>query len=401
VSRPLLPLQEALDALLAAAPPPADIVELALSEAAGHVLARDMIAEVDVPPADNSAMDGYAVRGADAGRALPVVLQAAAGDPAGQLAPGTAARIFTGAVVPRGADAVVMQEDCERQGDSVRLPAVIRPGQHIRRRGEDTASGSLLLSAGRRLQPQDLGLLASQGLASVPVYRPLRVALLSTGSELRDPGTGLLPAGAIYNSNRPMLAAMLEQAGCVVEDRGIVVDSAAATRKALQAAAGADLILSSGGVSVGDADHVREQVAALGEIALWRIAIKPGKPFAFGRVGATPFIGVPGNPASAFVTFALLARPFIRRMQGARQEVLPRLCARADFAVDQAGTRTEFLRASLQQRADGLWVTPFPNQSSGVLRSLCASDALVEIPLGETVAPGDQVALLLLQHLLT
>jgi molybdopterin molybdotransferase len=395
-----MPLEEALAALLASAPPPPGVESVSLASSPGRILAEDVQASLDVPPADNSAMDGYAVRVADAGRSVPVALTAAAGDPPTRLPPGSAARIFTGAVLPDGAEAVVMQEDCRRSGDVVQLPGQVATGQHIRRRGEDTLAGSPLLGAGRRLRPQDLGLLASQGQAEAPVYRPLRVALLSTGSELLEPGEGALAPGAIFNSNRPMLAALLAALGCEVLDLGNVIDDADATGRALERGQTADLIVSSGGVSVGEADHVRTQVSRLGELALWRIAIKPGKPFAFGRVHGTPFLGLPGNPTSAFVTFLLLARPFIAEMQGRRDAAPSPVPLRADFSLARPGTRTEFLRARRAWREDGIWAMPYENQSSGVLRSVCVSDVLVEVPQGATVARGDLLRALVIDELL-
>ena len=396
----LLPLRTALERLMAAAPPPPATERVALADALHRVLAGAHCAAIDVPPGDNSAMDGYALRAGDAGCQLPVVQRIAAGDTPQILPPGTAARIFTGALVPVGADAVVLQEDCERSGDMVRVPGEIDVGQHIRRRGQDMRAGETLLSAGRELRPQDLGLLASQGLAAIDVYRPLRVALLSTGSELKEAGTGPLAEGQIYNSNRPMLKALLQGLGCEVVDHGIVADSALATAEALTAAAQADVIVSSGGVSVGEADYVRDQVAAQGAIDVWRIAIKPGKPFAFGRVGTTPFIGLPGNPSSAFVTFVLLARPFIHLAQGRAAQPVNTLPARAEFAVEQPGVRQEFLRATVSLRDGELWAASYANQSSGVLSSLSASNALAVVPVGETVARGDRVDIMLLDELL-
>lgn len=412
----LQPLEDALAALLAAVPSPRplEIEHRALPDALGQVLASEQRARIDVPPADNSAMDGYAVRAADAGLVLPVVQRIAAGDTPVEHLRKTAARIFTGAWLPPGADAVVMQEDCRRvpggsEDDApagrvdeyVQLPVTITTGQHVRSRGQDTAAGDLLMEAGRCLRAQDLGLLAAQGIDGVPVYRPLRVALLSTGSELREPGSGPLPTGAIYNSNRPMLAALLSQAGCEVLDLGIVADSAEATGAALERAAqGADVVLSSGGVSVGEADHVREQVALRGAIDLWRIAIKPGKPFAFGRVGDTPFLGLPGNPASAFVTFLLLARPYLLAMRGVTDVTPWSVPVRAAFSIDQPGTRTEFMRARLAMREGESWAEPYANQSSGVLRSLCDSDALVRVERGTTVSPGDRLTALPLAQFL-
>ncbi|WP_439106658.1 molybdopterin molybdotransferase MoeA [Congregibacter sp.] len=399
--RPLLPLKDALQQLLSGAAPCLDVEHVPLGGALGRVLASDQHAVVDVPPADNSAMDGYALRSSDQGRQLPVSARIAAGDVVHELALDSVARIFTGAEIPQGADAVVMQEDVHLTGDNVELPESVSAGQHIRGKGQDTRAGDLLLHRGRRIRPQDMGLLASQGIAQVPVFNRLKVALLSTGNELREPGSGPLSPGAIYNSNRPMLLGLLTALGCDVLDLGIVRDTPDATREALhQASQNADLILSSGGVSVGEADHVRDAVSALGEIALWRIAIKPGKPFAFGRVASTPFLGVPGNPSSAFVTFLLLARPYIYSLQG-RDHVLPAaLTARADFSVSRPGSRQEFLRVTTSQKDGEIWASPYANQSSGVLSSVSASDALAIVPIDELIERGQSIQVLRLDDLL-
>lgn len=396
---PLKSLDDALAALLPAARAVTSAETLSLDDARGRVLASTVNALRDVPPADNSAMDGFAVRCDDAGRTVPVSQRVAAGDNPAALEAGKAARIFTGGVIPAGADAVVLQEDCQYDDERVELPGAINRGQHIRRRGQDTHCGAPLLPGGRRLRPQDLGLLASQGIDRVEVLIPLEVALLSSGSELVEAGAGELAPGQIFNSNRPMLSAMLQALGCRVLDLGIVPDTPEATAEALVRAAQADLVISSGGVSVGEADHVRDQVARLGSIDLWRVAIKPGKPFAFGRVGETAFLGLPGNPSSAFVTFVLLARPFIAAMQGRVDHPTSPCPVRADFSAD-AGGRTEFLRASLELRDGELWATPFANQSSGVLSSVCESDALVIVPRGETVRRGARIDALRLDELL-
>lgn len=394
-------LDEALENLLDGVSPAAGTETVTLISALGRILADDLHAQLDVPPWDNSAMDGYAVCAADAGHCLPVSQRVAAGAGPGGLKQGTVARIFTGAPLPPGADAIVMQEDVTLDDDgTVRLPAIISPGAHIRRRGQDCRRGERLLGAGRRLRPQDLGLIASQGLAQVSVRRRLDVALLSTGSELREPGSGELDPAAIFNSNRPMLASMLRQLGCEVLDLGIVEDSPEATRDALLRGASADLVVSSGGVSVGEADHVRDAVAELGEIDLWRVAIKPGKPFAKGRIGATPFLGLPGNPSSAFVTFLLLARPFVHALQGRREPGFAALPAYCDFSVPRAGSRREFLRVATRLDGGRLWATPYGNQSSGVLTSVSASDALAIVPEGRTLERGDAITILALDRLL-
>jgi len=407
MSRGLLPLAEARKQLLAGVSTLPGREVIPLGDALGRILAGAQVAVLDMPPWDNSAMDGYAVRREDAGRELPVAARFAAGDAPGRLADNTVARIFTGAPLPDGADAVVMQEDVAAGATGVSLPSVIEAGQHVRPRGQECRRGEQLLAAGRRLRPQDIGLLASQGLASVSVVARLRVALLSTGSELLEPGRTLVP-GAIYNSNRAMLLALLNGLGCSIRDYGNVEDDASRTRSALaEAAEHADLVLSSGGVSVGDADYVRAAVEELGALQLWRIAIKPGKPFSHGDIAGTPFIGLPGNPASAFVTFMLLALPWIERRQGCSEQ-RPRFFASADFDHRRPGTREEFVRVRLRtepadekvdsvdvpEDAPRLWATLYPNQSSGILRSVVGSDALARIPAGSTVDRGDLLEVL-------
>lgn len=398
----LLPLAEALGRILADARPAASVVELPLIDALGRVLGEDVRSPVAVPGVDNSAMDGYALRAADAGSPLPVSQRITAGGGAVPLAPGTAARIFTGAPVPPGADAVVMQEDCCEEGGRVRVTGTVAAGQNIRPRGQDITEGAVVFSAGRILRPQDLGLLASVGCATVRVFRPLRVAVLSTGDELVEPGRAPLQPGQAYNSNRFTLAGLLRALGLELVDGGIVADDAEATAAALRAAAGgADCVITSGGVSVGEEDHVKAQVQRLGRLDLWKLAIKPGKPLAFGRIGDTPFIGLPGNPTSVFVTFCLIARPFLLRLQGAADGELapPGLKVRAAFAVDRPGSRQEYLRVTVVDSGDGPQAHRFPNQSSGVLSSVSYSNALAVIPAGATVAPGEAVDVLLLDTL--
>jgi molybdopterin molybdotransferase len=293
-----------------------------------------------------------------------------------------------------------MQEGCDAEGDTVSISGAVGVGQHIRRRGQDIAAGDTILSAGRRLRPQDLGLAASVGVAAVDVYRPLRVAILSTGDELLEPGAGTPGPGQLYNSNRYTLSGLLDGLGMTVVDGGIVPDDPRATRAALsRAAEQADVIVSSGGVSVGEEDHVKAAVETLGELALWKLAIKPGKPLAFGRVGETPFLGLPGNPSSVFVTFCLVARPFLLKRQGASDPVPVSLSARAAFTVDRPGSRQEYLRATVSMAADGPRVTAFPNQSSGVLSSVSHSNALAVVPPGTMIAEGDPVEVLLLDLL--
>ena len=410
---PLKPLDTALAELLAQATllPGADTV--ATFDADGRVLLHSATSPLQVPPQDNSAMDGYALRCADVaapGAVLPVSQRIAAGSAAAPLQPGTAARIFTGAPVPPGADAVLMQEDCEALEDGrVRANAVPQSGQWIRRAGEDITQGAVVLNAGTRLSPAELGLAASIGLAQLQVARRPRVALFSTGDELVMPGDvppAQMRPGAIYNSNRFFLRAMLLRLGCEVTDLGIVPDQREATIAALRSASsGHDLILTSGGVSVGEEDHIKPAVEALGELVLWQIAMKPGKPFAYGRIqrgegteGSAHFMGLPGNPVSSFLTFALLVRPFLLRLQGV-QDVAPKTVAvRADFTQPKADKRREFLRVryNAQGGLDG-----FANQSSGVLTSAVWGDGVVDNPAGQTIAPGDTVRFIPFAQLLS
>ena len=402
---PLKPLATALDELLAHAVPLAAFESISTFDADGRVLAHDLVSALQVPSFDNSAMDGYALRAADvpaAGAVLPVSQRIAAGAVGAPLDAGTAARIFTGAPVPAGADVVVMQEECSAQDDdSVRINAVVQPGQNIRRAGEDIAQGSSIIAAGTRLTPAELGLAASIGCAQLQVAKRPRVALFSTGDELVMPGDVApqdLPAGSIYNSNRFFLRAMLQRLGCEVVDKGIVPDSYDATVAALQsAAADCDLVLTSGGVSVGEEDHVKPAVQALGSLDLWAIAIKPGKPFAYGKVGKAHFIGLPGNPVSSFVTFALLVRPFVLRLQGVCNVAPQAVAMRADFDWPRADKRQEFLRVRINAQGG---LDRFANQSSGVLTSVVWGDGLVDNPAGSTIAKGDWVRFMPLAQLL-
>lgn len=396
---PLKPLDDALAALLACATPLPHWEAVATLDADGRILAHDVASSLQVPPYDNSAMDGYALCCADAtafGAVLPVSQRIAAGSVGQPLQRGTVARIFTGAPIPVGADAVLMQEDTQVQADgSIRLNTAPQPGQCIRRAGEDISQGSVVLTQGTRLTPAALGLAASIGLATVPVVRRPRVALFSTGDELVMPGDVApenLPLGAIYNSNRFFLNALLRRLGCEVTDLGTVPDEREATLDALQrASATHDLIVTSGGVSVGEEDHVKPAVQALGQLDLWQIAIKPGKPFAYGRVGNAHFMGLPGNPVASFVTFLVLVRPFLLRLQGIQDTAPVSVQLRADFVRSKADKRQEFLRA--RRNATG-GVELFPHQGSGVLTSVVWSDGLVDIPAGKTIAYGDTVRFL-------
>ncbi|HRO81963.1 MAG TPA: molybdopterin molybdotransferase MoeA [Alicycliphilus denitrificans] len=404
---PLKPLDDALADLLAQAAPLAGTDTVGTFDADGRVLAQPAVSPLQVPPQDNSSMDGYAVRRADimaAGVELPVAQRIAAGGCGTPLAAGTAARIFTGAPVPEGADAIVMQEDCESLdgGARVRVNAVPAAGQWIRRAGEDIALGAQVLAAGTRLTPAELGLAASIGLASLQVARRPRVALFSTGDELVMPGEvppAQMKPGAIYNSNRFFLRAMLLRLGCEVSDLGIVPDRREATVAALrEAAQDNDLILTSGGVSVGEEDHIKPAVESLGRLDLWQIAMKPGKPFAYGRIGGAHFMGLPGNPVSSFVTFGLLVRPFLLRLQGVRDVAPKAIAASAGFDWPRADKRREFLR--VRHAADGT-LELFANQSSGVLTSAAWADGVVDNPAGQTIARGDRVRFLPFVELLS
>jgi molybdopterin molybdotransferase len=402
--KPMLSAAEALDILLAAAWPIAEIENVPTLEANGRVLAATQASQLDVPPMDNTQMDGYAVRATDcAGGAarLKVSQRIPAGYVGQPLQPGTAARIFTGAMIPQGADAVVMQEQCEADGDTVIVRHTPQAGEWIRRAGEDIRAGSTILTAGTRLRAQEIGLAASVGLASLPVVRKPRVAVFFTGDELAMPGEALKP-GAIYNSNRFTLRGLLENLGCEITDYGIVPDSLEATRATLRRAAGGhDLIITSGGVSVGEEDHIRPAVEAEGRLNMWQIAIKPGKPLAFGEIdragGAAFFLGLPGNPVSSFVTFLLFVRPFILRLQGMAGVAPKAYAMRADFTLPKADRRNEFLRARIN--ADG-GLDLFPNQSSAVLTSTVWGDGLVDNPAGRTIALGDTVRFIPFSELL-
>ena len=392
----MLTLDDALSRLLGAVSPLSEIQTLSTFDALGRVLRQDVRSTLDVPPQDNTSMDGYALRCADvpaAGVLLPVTQRIPAGVVGQPLQPGSAARIFTGAQVPSGADAIVMQELCEAVGDAVRVNAVPIVGQWIRRRGEDVLRDSVVLPSGTRLTPQALGLAATVGAATLQVTRRPRVALFSTGDELVMPGEPLKP-GAIYNSNRFTLRAAIQAMGCECTDLGIVPDQLDATRDALRRAArGNDLIVTSGGVSVGEEDHLRPAVQAEGRIELWQIAIKPGKPLAFGEVrradgSAAHIVGLPGNPVSSFITFLLMVRPLLLRLQGCSALAPRRTRIRADFDWPKADKRREFLRA---RRNDAGGLDLFPNQSSGVLTSAVWGDGVIDNPSDHAIARGEMV----------
>lgn len=379
----LMDADEARATLIGAAQPLTAVENVTLADAAGRVLAEDARSPLDVPGYDNSAMDGYAVRTADfadAGATLRVAQRIPAGQTGVALAAGTAARIFTGAPVPPQADAVVMQEECAAEDGKVSIARRVRPGENIRPRANDVKTGETVLTAGTLLSPQAVGLLASLGIASVPVRRQLRVAVFSTGDEIIEPGETLAP-GQIYNSNRYTLISALQRAGCEVLDLGRVEDTFDATRAALIDASGkADLILTSGGVSVGEEDHIRNAVESEGRINLWRVRMKPGKPLAFGLVRETPFIGLPGNPVSAFVTFCLFAMPFIRRAQGRADSFPTGRLVQLGQDWPKARPRREYIRVRLRPGADGQAVAEaFPRQGSDVLTSTVWADGVLEV----------------------
>ena len=392
----LLSVDEALAFLLAGARPVVETEQVPTLAAGGRVLAEAQHSTLNVPSLDNTSMDGYAVYTADcaSGAArLPVTQRIAAGSVPQPLARGSAARIFTGAPIPAGADAVVMQEHCTQEGDSVIVNHRPEPGEWVRRTGEDIRAGSEILAAGTKLRPQDCGLAASVGIAALPLYRRLKVAAFFTGDELVMPGEPL-PPGRIYNSNRYTLNGLLQLLGCEVTDYGIVPDRLEATRAVLREAAAAnDLIVTSGGVSVGEEDHVKPAVEAEGKLNMWKIAVKPGRPLAFGEIGAgaarrAHFIGLPGNPVSSFVTFLVFVRPFILRCQGVAKVQARAYPLRADFDWVKPDTRREFLRVKLNA---GGGLELFANQSSAVLTSAVWGDGLVDNPARQPIRRGDTV----------
>ena len=395
-----MPLDEAVASLLAKAAPAVGTESVRTFEADGRVLAQDVVSALTVPPRDNSAMDGYAVRAADCATAdsvLQVTQRIPAGTVGSALAAGTAARIFTGAQIPEGADAIVMQEDTSalpQEGGlgSVCINVAPDAGQWIRRAGEDVAAGDVVLARGERLTPAALGLAASVGFDRLTVAKRPRVALLSTGDELVMPGEVApesMKAGSIYNSNRFFMRALLHRLGCEVNDLGIVPDRRDATIDALRtAAANNDLIITTGGVSVGEEDHIKAAIQALGELQLWSLSMKPGKPFAYGNINGTHITGLPGNPVSSFMTFLLLVRPFILTLQGAARVAVESVAMRSDFDWPRPDRRREFLRA--RRNADG-GLDLFANQSSGVLTSAVWGDGVVDTPAGQPINKGDTV----------
>ena len=395
-------VEEALEQLLQSAGITVGTQRVALSEALGRVLACDLLSSVDVPPAANSAMDGYCLRYEDfkAGTQYQVSQRIPAGTAPQPLQSGTLARIFTGAELPANADTVVMQEDVTATEAGVVINTFVKQGQNVRPMGQDIRQGQVALAKGSRIRPQEMGLLASVGVAEVEVYAPLRVAILSTGDELVEPGNPLQP-GQIYNSNRYTLIGLLKGLGMDILDLGIVPDDLEQTESAfIRAAAEADVIISSGGVSVGEEDHIRVMLEKLGQLAFWKLAIKPGKPFAFGSIMETPFVGLPGNPAAVFVTFALLVRPWLLKMQGATQYLAQEVMVPAAFSTRKAGGRQDYLRARLVASESGNKVEIYPNQSSGMLSSASWGNGFAVIPPGEVVVEGDPVRFLLFDTVL-
>ena len=400
----LIPYEDAVEQLVAAAAPLKGRLSVGLREALGCVLAKPVVSTIDVPGWDYSAMDGYAVRAADCGAqgiTLPVSQRVPAGASPLPLEAGTAARIFTGAPIPEGADSVVMQEVCEPADGAVSIQAQVEEGGNIRRRGEDISAGKVVVAGGTRLLPQHLGLAASVGVAELVVCRRPRVALFASGDELVMPGQPL-SAGKIYNSNLFTATALLQALGCDVVDLGIVEDTLEATKEALRRGAQeADLVFASGGVSVGEEDHVKPAVEALGSLDMWKIAIRPGKPVAFGHVDGTPFIGSPGNPVSLFVTFLLFVRPFILRMQGRDDWRAGAMQVKADFDWPRPDKRREFHRARLAFDEAGVGrLSVHPSRSSGVLSSVTWANGLAVIPEGRVLRRGDDIAFLPFSELL-
>jgi molybdopterin molybdotransferase len=399
MNKGLLSVGEALARLLAGAAPVSDVEEVPALEASGRILARPQRSTMDVPPMDNSSMDGYAVRSSDleGNDKLRVSQKIMAGSVGKPLEPGTAARIFTGAPMPPGADAVVVQEETEAVDDVVLFKKKPKPSDWVRYVGSDIRKGSEILAAGKRLLPQDTGLAASVGIKALPVFRKVRLGLFFTGDELVMPGEPLAP-GRIYNSNRFTLRGLAHAFDCEVRDYGIVPDSLEATREVLRRAAKeCDLIVTSGGVSVGEADYVKPAVEAEGRLLMWRIAMKPGRPLAFGQIGDAAFIGLPGNPVSSFVTFLIFVRPFLLRTQGVRHVEPKVIAARADFDWPEPDARQEFLRAKWNAQG-GLDL--YPTQDSAVLTSTAWADGLIDNPAAHAIRKGDEVRFLAYSELL-
>ena len=406
IDAPPLSVKDALHLMLQHAPAAKAVESVKCIDANGRVLARDQVADRDVPDHDNSAMDGYAVRAQDIGpverRWFPVQERIPAGRPGGELAPGSAARIFTGAPIPVGADAVVKQELCGLRGGQVGIRPTVRVGENIRPRGEDFRRGTAVLQRGMQLRPPEIALAAALGLTELPVFRKPRVAVLSTGSEVVEPGSHPRE-GQIFDANRYALITLVKAIGCEAVDCGHLSDNLEQTCQGILAASsGVDLIISTGGISVGDEDHVRRAIEREGQLHLWRVAIKPGKPVAFGTVGDTLIFGLPGNPIAAFVTFLVLVRPFLKRMLGLETTRQEGLRIAAEFTAAPAPYRRRFLRARIGNDASGApQVTLHEKQGSAILTTLSWADGLVEIPEGETVEAGQMVTYLPFSELLS
>ena len=393
----MLSVEDAIASLLQHAEPITETEQVDLIDAANRVLATNISSTIDVPGFDNSAMDGYAFSSSDMERAqaegLEITQRIPAGTTGTPLQPGSAARIFTGAPVPEGVDTVAMQEICRIENNRMVLEKPVAAGANIRPRGNDIGTGDTILESGSVLRAAQLGLAASVGVGSVDVYRTLKIAIFSTGDELVQPGIPLA-AGQIYNSNRYQMHGLLQAQGCEVIDLGTVPDTFEATRQALLAGQEqADMVLTSGGVSVGEEDHVKAALESVGELSLWRIRMKPGKPLAFGKIGATPFIGLPGNPVSAFVTFLLFARPYLQLMQGRTTAEPLSYPVQAGFSY-HAKHRREYVRVRLRQDAETLIAESFARQGSDVMRSVAWSDGLVEVAEDSNIEPGDTVRFL-------
>ena len=404
---PLLPIADMERLIIARVTPVAEVEEIPLTEALGRVVAADMTAAEDLPPFDNSAVDGFAVRHADLAAAgdtrLIIAERVMAGHAAAHpLAPREAIRIFTGAPMPVGADTVFMQEDCRVDGNAVILPPGLERGANSRYAGEDLRKGAIMLPAGKKLAAADLALAAAQGTTRLPVRRRLRVAVFSTGDEVVEPGAAR-PVAAIYDANRHLLRGLLDKFGAVVTDLGILRDDPAALQTAIAAAAADhDLVITSGGVSTGEADHVRAAIERIGRLVFWRVAIKPGRPVAMGVVPGGPpghaaaFAGLPGNPAAVYVTFVRVVWPLLLRLSGAAPRQPIALPVRATFAYRKRKGRREYVRVTLRRAADGaVEAVKFPRDGAGVITSLTETDGLVELREEETqIAPGATVGFL-------
>ena len=393
---PLLPYDDALAALISQVQPLGEVVRLPLMQALGEVLAESQSAGINVPSADNSAMDGYALNtddlAVDNDILLPVSQRIAAGESGARLQPKSAARIFTGAPIPEGANAVIMQEQVSLENSSIRLHSIPAAGNNIRPAGNDIKIGDVILHKGCRLRAQDIGLAASVGLQTLPVFKRIRVGMFFTGDELVEPGEPLSP-GKIYDSNRYTLYGLLKSLNCEIVDLGLVGDTLQATKTAMLAAADkADLVVTCGGVSVGEEDHVRIAIEQLGDLHLWRLRIKPGKPLAFGKINNTAFVGLPGNPVSVFATFCLFVCPLIKTLQGENWQKPQAIKVKSAFDWPKPDSRREFLRARLETNEAGERVTTvYPNQDSGVLTSTVWADGFVEIAENQTVKAGELV----------